>query len=75
MVWALVDPGSFGDFFPNGDHVGWQEGIKRYFDDEMYAEQRAAHDNWDVSYRGKWRASLPKTWGRSSRTNAHRNSG
>src|SRR5262249_19526423 len=53
MVWALVDPGSFGDFFPNGDHVGWQEGIKRYFDEEMSAEQRAAHNNWDVSYRGE----------------------
>src|SRR5262249_29798530 len=52
MVWALVDPGSFGDFFPNGDHVGWAEGIKRYFDEEMSAQQRAAHDNWDVSYRG-----------------------
>jgi hypothetical protein len=52
MVWGVVEPGSFGDFFPNGDYVGWKEGIKRYFDEEMSAEQRAAHDNWDVSYRG-----------------------
>ena len=52
MVWGVVEPNSFGDFFPNGDHVGWQEGIKRYFDEEMSAKQRAAHDNWDVSYRG-----------------------
>jgi len=34
MVWAWVEPGSFGDYFPNGDYVGWEEGIKRYFDEE-----------------------------------------
>jgi hypothetical protein len=51
MVWALVQPGSFGDFFPGGDFVGWEEAIKRYFDEEMSPEQRAAFDNWDVSYR------------------------
>jgi len=51
MVWGLVDPNSIGDFFPNGDFVGREEQIKRYFDEEMSAEQRAAFDNWDVSYR------------------------
>jgi hypothetical protein len=53
MVWAWVDPSSFGDYFPNGDFVGWEERIKRYFDEEMSAEQRAAFDNWDVAYRGE----------------------
>ena len=52
MVWGVVQPGNFGDFFPNGDYVGWEEGIKRYFDAEMSAEQRAAFGNWDVRYRG-----------------------
>jgi uncharacterized protein DUF1629 len=52
MVWGLVEPNGFGDFFPGGDYVGWEEGIKRYFDEEMSAEQRAAYDNWDVAYRG-----------------------
>lgn len=52
MAWGLVDPNSFGDFFPYGDFVGWEEGVKRHFDEEMSAEQRAAFDNWDVSYRG-----------------------
>jgi hypothetical protein len=51
MVWGLVDPNSFGDFFPYGDFVGWEEGIKRYFDEEMSAEQREVSDNWDVNYR------------------------
>jgi uncharacterized protein DUF1629 len=51
MVWGLVGPSGIGDFFPDGDYVGWKEGIKRYFDEDMSAEQRAAHDNWDVSYR------------------------
>src|SRR5262245_66200634 len=52
MVWALVNPDNVGDFFPDGDYVGWEEGIKRYFDEEMSAEQRAAFGNWDVRYRG-----------------------
>ncbi|KYG24326.1 hypothetical protein SE92_32100 [Bradyrhizobium sp. AT1] len=51
MVWGLVDPNSFGEFFPYGDFVGWEEGVKRHFDEEMSAEQRAAFDNWDVNYR------------------------
>ena len=46
MVWAVVDPP-----LPYGDYVGWEEGIKRYFDENMSAEQRAAFGNWDVSYR------------------------
>lgn len=52
MVWGVVEPNSFGDFFPGGDYVGWEEGIKRYFDEAMSPEQRAAYDNWDVAYRG-----------------------
>nr|AWM02729.1 hypothetical protein CIT40_23675 [Bradyrhizobium amphicarpaeae] len=47
----MVDPSNFSDFFPYGDYVGWEEGIKRHFDEEMSAEQRAASDNWDVNYR------------------------
>jgi len=53
MVWGVSEPSSFGDFFPNGEFVGWKEEIKRYFDEKMSAEQRAAFDNWDVSYRGE----------------------
>jgi len=52
MVWGLVDPNGFGDFFPYGDFVGWEEEIKRYFDEEMSAERRAAFGDWDVRYRG-----------------------
>ena len=53
MVWGLVEPSGFGDFFQGGDYVGWEETIKRYFDEEMTAEQRAAFDNWDVNFRGE----------------------
>ncbi|TAH54565.1 MAG: hypothetical protein EWM48_10855 [Sphaerochaeta sp.] len=53
MVWGLVDPVNFGDFFPNGDYVGWKEEIKRFFDEEMSAEQRAAFDNRYVRYIGE----------------------
>jgi hypothetical protein len=53
MVWGWVEPSSFGDYFPNGVYVGWDEEIKRYFDEEMSAEQRAALDNWHVRYQGQ----------------------
>jgi hypothetical protein len=52
MVWGVLGPNNFGDFFPGGDFPGRDEAIKRYFDEEMSAEQRAAFRNWDVSYRG-----------------------
>ena len=51
MAWALVEPNGFGELFPYGDQVGWDEQIKRYFDEELSAEQRAAFNNWDVSFR------------------------
>jgi hypothetical protein len=63
-VWGLVEPSDFGDFFPDGDYVGWEEGIKRYFDEEMSAEQRAAFDNWDVSYRGEVASKFTEDRGR-----------
>ena len=50
MVWGVVEPGSFGDFFPNGDYVGWEEGIQRYFLEEMSAEQRAAAGDTHIRY-------------------------
>jgi hypothetical protein len=34
MVWGVVEPSRFGDFFPKGDYVGWKEGIKLYFAEE-----------------------------------------
>ena len=41
MVWGLSMPSSFGDYFPHGDYVGWDEELKRYYDETMPAEQKA----------------------------------
>lgn len=41
MVWGLSMPSSFGDFFPHGDYVGWDEELTRYYNEEMSAEQKA----------------------------------
>jgi hypothetical protein len=41
MVWGMALPGSFGAFFPNGDYVGWWDELKKYFTNEMPAEQKA----------------------------------
>ena len=35
MVWGLSMPSSFGDFFPQGNYVGWDEELTRYFNEEM----------------------------------------
>ena len=40
MVWGLSMPSSFGDFFPQGNYVGWDEELTRYFNEEMTSEQR-----------------------------------
>lgn len=45
MVWGLSMPGSFGDFFPHGDYVGWDEERTRYFNEEMTSEQKALFGN------------------------------
>ena len=41
MAWALTVPYDFGDFFPDGDYVGFKEKLHKYFNEEMDAEQKA----------------------------------
>jgi hypothetical protein len=41
MVWGLLDPSGLGDFFPDGDYLGWEEKLKDYFDNQMPAEMKA----------------------------------
>lgn len=47
MVWGMVSPSTFGDFFPDGDYVGWEEDLSDFFDNTMPAEQKVLFD--DVS--------------------------
>ncbi|MCP4090608.1 MAG: hypothetical protein GY746_12595, partial [Gammaproteobacteria bacterium] len=35
MVWGMREPGSFGDYFPDGDCVGWDEKLSWYYANEM----------------------------------------
>lgn len=51
MVWGMHEPGSFGDFFPDGEYVSWKEEVKRYFDEEMSSAERAEFSNNHVHYR------------------------
>jgi hypothetical protein len=51
MVWALELPSSFGDFFPDGDYVGWRERLSDYFNKEMPAQKKLQFiDNRPESY-------------------------
>jgi hypothetical protein len=42
MVWGIEMPGSFGDFFPGGQYLGYDEGLKAYYNNEMSDEEKAA---------------------------------
>ena len=42
MVWGIEMPGSFGDFFPDGEYVGYDERLKAYYDNEMSDAEKAA---------------------------------
>lgn len=41
MVWGLVEPMGFGDFFPKGSYVGWDELLYGYFNNYMLPEFKA----------------------------------
>jgi hypothetical protein len=50
MVWAMTMPSDFGDFFPDGDYVGFRENLHKYFAENMTAEQRAVFGGNRASY-------------------------
>lgn len=35
-------PASFGDYFPDGDYVGWDEALKKHYANNMSAEEKTA---------------------------------
>lgn len=41
MVWGMGLPSTFGQFFPNGEYVGWEDELTAYFNNEMPADQKA----------------------------------
>ncbi|MFM9942368.1 MAG: imm11 family protein [Hyphomicrobiaceae bacterium] len=41
MVWGMALPGKFGEFFPDGNYVGWKDELTAYFDNQMSAERKA----------------------------------
>ncbi|MEP5758989.1 MAG: DUF1629 domain-containing protein [Litoreibacter sp.] len=42
MAWGMHQPSGLGDFFPDGDYVGWNEALKSFYDDEMSDEEKAS---------------------------------
>jgi hypothetical protein len=50
MVWGLNMPSSFGAYFPDGDYVGYEEKLEKYFDEEMSPEERTNFKNRAISY-------------------------
>lgn len=50
MAWGILEPMSFGAFFPLGDYPEWEDKIKDYFDHGMTAERRAYFENSHRQY-------------------------
>ena len=42
MAWGMVAPAGAGDFFPEGNYVGWKEAVKEYYDTKMSVAERAS---------------------------------
>jgi hypothetical protein len=51
MVWALKEPGGFGDFWPDGTFRKWEGQTELYFKEQMSDEERARYQNSHLSYR------------------------
>lgn len=50
MVWGLVDPSNFGDYYLNGEYIGWREKLENIFENEMNKERQETFDNDDNEY-------------------------
>jgi hypothetical protein len=52
MVWALIEPRGFGDFFPECDprnsYPGWKERLTEYYNTKMPPEEKAHYAEWGV---------------------------
>lgn len=42
MVWGLKEPSSFGQFFRDGDYIGWREHLTEHFREKMSDQEKAA---------------------------------
>ncbi len=45
MAWGMILPKTFGEFFPEGEYVGWEEELLDYFLTQMPAERKASLNN------------------------------
>lgn len=41
MVWGMIMPTGFGEVWPDGDFVGWNETLQAYYREKMPPEQKA----------------------------------
>ncbi|MCG7495093.1 imm11 family protein [Thalassobius sp. Cn5-15] len=41
MTWGVIEPNGFGVHWPDGDYVGYDEGIEQYYKNSMPASEKA----------------------------------
>jgi hypothetical protein len=50
MVWTMSTSVTFGQFFPSGDFIGWDDTLQKHFEEVMLPEQRALFNDRHSSY-------------------------
>lgn len=48
MTWAMAEPSKFGDFFLDGDYVGWKEALRAAFNEKLSQTDKDQYDVHDV---------------------------
>ncbi|AUQ65764.1 imm11 family protein [Phaeobacter inhibens] len=64
MVWCLMKPQGFGDYWPDGEFVGWKEPLKKYYDNEMPHEKKVAMGMTKRIYYSEFSKKFSKDLGR-----------
>lgn len=50
MVWGLVFQPAFGQFFPDGEFVGWDDQLYEHYDTQMPADRKALFEHGKSGY-------------------------
>lgn len=50
MVWGRKEPSGLGQYFPDGDYVGWANHLTAYFNEQMSDDEKAANRGRPTGY-------------------------
>ncbi|MCP4183250.1 MAG: hypothetical protein GY761_08020 [Hyphomicrobiales bacterium] len=63
MAWALKDPEGYGDYWPKGDDLGWDEQVETYVHNGMPEKEKARVCDGSVVFMSKISKKFHKDYG------------